>query len=209
MIRWLRLDKSAKIAYSVTGGDTPHVLLHPQADAKRAEEFMRRWAVELGYSAGPVTPQLLTALAFAQSDADPEYRIYIRNHKLVLLEGVPRQFMDGNRREIYSLYGLFALPLPLARMLWDDAKLDPQTLFKPETNFKTASIYLAHIFRENYESDPVQAALYFHCGRIRPGPNPFGVTYRDRFIETFIAMFNTVAQIIQTKETTDAQANRT
>ncbi len=197
---WIRLHKSALIAYSITDGDQPHVLLHPQADPKRVSEFMRRWAAELTYTAGPVTPQMLTALAFAQSDANPEYRTYIRNHRLVLLEGIPRQFMDGSRREIFSLFGLYAIPLPLARMLWNDASIGPDQLFKPEFNFKTGALYLAHIFRQNCETDVLQAALLFHCGRVRPGHTPFGVTYRDRFLETFISVFNTISIQTQTKE---------
>ena len=184
-------------------GEHPQILIRAQ-NRDPVAAFVERWQPELNEfvpmntrHGDPGSAQFLAAYAIASSGGNPLYRHPDRGRTRHIWQNFPKETLqNGKPAEVYCDYGLFAIPLPWARLAASQPELSPDDLLKPEVQFRIIAILIA-AYNGNYRRErktspgPVQTALYLHGSTFGTAhDNPFRIHYRGTFLEDFIAAYN-------------------
>ena len=177
-------------------------------------DFLHRWQPELDTVSLPplLIAPFFAALSLAASGGNADHYRYGSNNFLKnFLHDTIRSEPPfiGNSRDVYAEYGLFAIPLPVARVVSGEFNLTPAGLKEPEMNFKIAALWAANIikqFRSMTSTEPnvLQIALALRCSHLnKNSTNPYRVQFRGSFLPDFVGFYNTAVLLINNPKDTN------
>jgi hypothetical protein len=201
MLRFLRFHPDAELDYAIQNVGAGSLIIElPRADLSASQKFFRSFLPEVeAVRTSIVTPQLLCALAIAQTGIDPEHYYFHPNIALRCAGTIYKPYREGPDRMVNAEYGLFAIPLPVARFVTDNPGYAPATLYK--NGFRILADWItgyAALYKQKNgnDPDPVTIALMVHGSTMKTASNPFKINYRGEFLPKFIKHYNAAHSLL-------------